>query len=89
MIDIDLNEAAGGTITAYDAGGSVLWAAEGREFISPDWRVFLSGVSNVTTPLEEYTLDGTPVEFIFPGEPGFLSATPKYGCGAMLSSLER
>ena len=34
-----------------------------------------------------FTCEGDrPVQFIFPGEPGFLSANPKFDCGAVLSS---
>jgi hypothetical protein len=39
----------------------------------------------VTTPTEVFETDGRPVEFAFPGEPGFLSAEPLYDCGAVLS----
>ena len=30
-------------------------------------------------------LDGSPVEFIFPGEPGFLKTQPIYDCDAIMS----
>ncbi|WP_412504982.1 hypothetical protein [Roseovarius sp. SYSU LYC5161] len=74
-------------ITARGADGEELWRGQGREFVHPDWRVFLSGKSAYTTPDDSYEIDGTPVEFIFPGEPGFLSVNPKYGCGVVMSSL--
>lgn len=74
-------------VRVTDATGAEVWRTEGREFISRDWRMFLSGVSTVTTPEETYTLDNTPMEFVFPGEPGFLSVSPKYGCGAVMSGL--
>ncbi len=73
-------------ITAYDEAGDEIWKSQGKEFISRDWRMFLSGNGTVTTP------DGgfheraeSPVEFIFPGEAGFLSARPKHGCGLAVS----
>lgn len=75
-------------ITAYDDSGDVMWSAKGNEFISRNWRMFLSGTSEVTLPNgETYDSDGTPVEFIYPGEPGFMSAHPKHGCGVELSRL--
>jgi hypothetical protein len=74
-------------ITAYDSGGAMVWQSEGNEFISPEWRMFLSGTSKITTPQDEFESDDTPVEFIFPGEPGFLSSNPKFGCGSVLSGL--
>ena len=44
-------------------------------------RMFLAGTSEVTNENGSFELEGNPVEFIFEGEPGFLSASPKYGCG--------
>ena len=73
-------------LTAYTADGTLLWQSEGREYISRDWRMFLSGKGRVTTPSDSFVRDSTPVEFIFPGEAGFLSTKPKYGCGVMMSA---
>jgi len=73
-------------ITAYNGAGDVQWASEGNEYISQRFRMFLSGSSKVTTENGTFDNDDNPVEFIFPDEPGFLSANPKYGCGETLSS---
>jgi hypothetical protein len=75
-------------MVVYDQFGSVVWEISGNEFIHPEWRTFLSGVRTFTTPESEVVQDGTPVEFIFPGEPGFLGSTPRHGCGVMMSGLE-
>ncbi|WP_439154458.1 hypothetical protein [Yoonia sp.] len=75
-------------ITAYDGAGTVLWESQGNEFINRDWRIFLSGTSTITTPNDTFDTDDRPVEFIFPGEPGFLSAQPKHGCGVAISSAD-
>ncbi|WP_345739130.1 hypothetical protein [Thalassorhabdomicrobium marinisediminis] len=75
-------------LTAYDAAGNVAWRSEGREFISPEWRMFIGGESSYITSDAQFDSDDTPVEFIFPGEPGFLSVNPKHGCGLQLSSYE-
>jgi len=72
-------------VTVTDGMGGFLWSVEGREYIHRDWRVFLSGIRSVDTGADEYQTDGRPVEFIFPGEPGFLSATPLHDCGEMMS----
>lgn len=69
-------------ITAYDAAGDVLWQSKGNEYISQRYGMFLSGTSEVTVDGETFTIEDHPVEFIYEGEPGFLSANPKYGCGA-------
>lgn len=74
-------------LRALAPDGTELWRTKGREFINREWRMFLSGTGTVTTPTDTFEQDSTPVEFIFPGEAGFLSAKPKYGCGVMLSSF--
>ena len=72
-------------VIASDPSGAELWRVTGSEFVHRDWRIFLSGVRVVTTPSEQFETDGRPVEFIFPGEPGFLSATPRHDCGNVMS----
>ncbi len=73
-------------ITAYDADGEVKWASKGNEYISQRFNMFLAGNSEITTENGTFDSEGSPVEFIFEGEPGFLSANPKYGCGVTESS---
>ncbi len=74
-------------ITAYDEDGTEIWRSEGREYISREWRMFLSGVSTITVGDETWTSDDRPVDFIFPGEAGFLSPVPLRDCGALMSAL--
>lgn len=73
-------------VTAHDPDGNELWRTFGNEYIHRDWRTFLSGTRTTVTPDGEWQDDGTPVAFIFPGEAGFLSSTPRHDCGVMLSS---
>lgn len=75
-------------ITAMTPDGQELWRASGNEYISPEWRMFLSGQSHYITSDDDYQTDGAPVEFLYPGDPGFLSVHPKFGCGVVMSSLE-
>jgi hypothetical protein len=75
-------------ITAFDEDGNEMWSAKGNEFISRDWRMFLSGTGVITTPNGSFDRANRPVEFIFPGEPGFLSSRPKHGCGIAISSAD-
>ena len=75
-------------IRALTPEGEEMWRAGGNEYISRRWRSFFAGTGTVTTPTDSYDKDDSPVEFIFPGEPGFLSANPKHGCGVQLSSFE-
>ena len=75
------------SITAFDSGGGEMWRSEGREYISRDYRMFLSGISTISTAGESWESNDTPMQFIFPGEDGFLSGSPKFGCGVVMSSL--
>lgn len=73
-------------MVAYDAAGREAWRAEGSEYVSRDWRMFLSGAGTTTIAGgETIEQDDRPVEFVLPGEPGFLSASPRHGCGAVMS----
>ena len=72
-------------ITAYDEAGKETWSSKGTKFISRNWRIFLSGTVTVTTPDGTFEQSSRPVEFIYPGEPGFMSSSPKHGCGVTVS----
>lgn len=72
-------------IVASTPDGTEVWRGTGREYIIRDWRMFLSGRSTITSDGQTTESDSQPVEFIFPGERGFLSVSPKHGCGAVMS----
>lgn len=72
-------------VTGYDEAGVEVWRAEGREFINRDWGIFIGGTRTTTVGDESWDSDSTPVAFIFPGEPGFLSTQPRHDCGVLLS----
>ena len=59
---------------------------QGREFVSVKHRRFFPSLSILTQDGETDELDRTPVEFIYPGEPGFFTTTPLYECEASLAS---
>ncbi len=69
-------------IRVENDAGEVLFTSEGDEFISPEWRTFFGGISRLSGNGGEVVNDSTPIEFLMPGEPGFLTPQPKYGCGA-------
>ena len=69
---------------ALAADGSLIWESTGNEYIHLDWRLFLRGQSVTRTPENTFQSDDEPVDFIFPGEPGFLSTAPEYNCNALL-----
>lgn len=71
--------------TKYDAeirydDGTLAWKAQGSEFIHPEWRIFLSGTGQVQIDGNLIPKDFTPVDFVFPGEPGFMETIPTYDC---------
>jgi len=69
------------TMESLDANGTQLWRAEGREFISPGWRIYFSEVTTWYDPgADPDVVASAPVEFIMPGEPGFLSTVPINDC---------
>lgn len=75
-------------IVASAEDGTELWRTTGHEFINRDWRMFMSGTNETVAPGGSFKSDGSPVEFILPGEPGFLSPNPKFGCGEVTSQAE-
>jgi hypothetical protein len=74
------------TETATD--GSVLHKASGHEYINRDWHIFLSGISEWQGPDGILPVDGTPRQFVFPGEPGFFTTEPIFDCDATMSGLD-
>ena len=72
-------------VTAYGNDGNILWQAQGNEYIHPTWRRFFPGTAAVTADGNTFDTDESPVEFDFPGDPGFLSVNPKFGCDAVMS----
>ena len=62
--------------------GEVSYRGAGAQFVSESHRLFFLGTSWSEEDPDEI-FDATPVEFIYPGEPGFFDATPRYDCGAI------
>lgn len=74
--------------TETDDAGNILRRARGNEYISREWRMFFSGSSEWEQPDGQWLpLEGSPVEFIRPGEPGFGATQPLFDCDAMMSGL--
>ena len=74
--------------TAYDSGGAVIYRSEGQEYINADWRTFIGGLRIVTVDGAASETDGRPAAFDFPGDAGFLTTRPQFGCDTVLSMLE-
>ena len=69
-----------------DGDGNEFEAGSGRQFVNEDLRLFFFGEAwDDATP--DDVIDMSPVEFIYPGEPGFFSDTPKYECNQTEASF--
>lgn len=74
--------------TEYDREGNVIRQSRGNEYLHPDWRLFFAGPGETDLGDGQWLpIDGSPVEFIFPGEEGFLATQPKYDCDALTARL--
>lgn len=68
--------------------GTMLRKSTGQQFISPEWRLFFSGTETWDFGEGPVPVDGTPKEFIFPGEKGFFSTRPIFDCNVTSSGLQ-
>ena len=71
--------------TETDLDGNILRQSRGNEFISPELRMFFSGPSEWNDGTGYVPIDGSPVQFIRPGEPKFGNTQPIFDCDAILS----
>jgi hypothetical protein len=71
--------------TETDTTGIILRQSRGYEFISPEWRTFFSGPSEWNDGTGYVPIDGSPVQFILPGEPKFGSTQPIFDCDSVVS----
>lgn len=74
-------------VSAYDDQGNWLWRRTGRQFIHREWRLFLADTETFENAAGEIfeTVD-TPIDFALPGEAGFMTTEPDYGCDMMMTS---
>lgn len=75
------------SMTEYDTAGNVTNRARGNEFIHAELRLFFSGLHEWNRGEGYVPSDGSPVEFAFPGEPGFFTTEPRFDCDALMSRL--
>lgn len=72
--------------TETDANGVVLRQSRGREYIHPEMRLFFAGPSEWRGPDGDFLpINGSPVQFIFPGEPGFAATEPLFDCDPLMT----
>ena len=64
--------------------GTVL-EIKGNEYVSVRHRRFIAGTYSGTSVSGPFEDNQSPVDFIYPGEPGFFTKTPIYDCEASLA----
>jgi hypothetical protein len=70
-----------------DLDGNLLRQSRGNEYIHPEWRNFFAGPGEYDGGAGYVPIDGSPVTFDFPGDPGFESTQPIYECDVVTSGL--
>lgn len=73
--------------TETDDAGNILRQSRGHEYIHREWRLFFSGHSEWWDGTQWLPLEGSPVQFILPGEPGFAATQPVFECDSLMSQL--
>jgi len=77
------------SFTETDDTGNFVRTVTGNEYVSDEFARFFGGRYVVEeADGERYPVDGSPMDFILPGETGFGSTIPLYECRDMMSSLE-
>jgi hypothetical protein len=72
--------------TEVDPAGNVTRRSRGNEYINEEWRMFFAGPSEWDPGDGNFLpMDGSPLQFIFPGEPGFAATQPLFECDDVLS----
>ncbi|MCX7286261.1 MAG: hypothetical protein NTW20_01530 [Rhodobacterales bacterium] len=75
--------------TEFDQSGTVLRRSKGNEYINPEWRLFFAGPGETDLGDGQWLpIDGSPVDFVFPGEDGFLATQPIYDCDALTAKAD-
>jgi hypothetical protein len=90
MVDGEVLDRTVFEVTYTDAeSGALIETYTGSEYVSEKHMRFFSGKGTVETPDgTRDSFDRSPKEFIYPGEPGFASTTPRYDCGVLMSALD-
>lgn len=69
----------------HEGTSGTLFELSGNEYVSVRHRRFIAGAYSGTSAAGPFEDDQSPVDFIYPGEPGFFTKTPLYDCEASLA----
>ncbi|MEM8577894.1 MAG: hypothetical protein AAGF60_08600 [Pseudomonadota bacterium] len=72
----------------YEGFSGTYLRVEGREYVSVRHRRFIGGTITRIIGDTRRDEDQSPVEFVYPGEPGFFTQTPLYGCAAQVARFD-
>ena len=76
-------------LTATAEDGSLIWRRTGDQFVQRDWRLFWADREEFENGAgDKDEVVDTPMHISQPGQKGYLSATPIYDCGEMLTRGE-
>lgn len=73
--------------TETDDAGNIQRQSRGLEYIMRDQRTFISGTSEWWDGTDWLPMEGSPVDFAFPGDKGFEATQPIFDCDAVMSGL--
>lgn len=77
-------------VMSYAADGRPVWRRSGQQFIHRGWRLFLADRESFETETGDIIpRDDTPVDFALPGDAGFMTTEPRYGCDLMMTEAPR
>ena len=83
MIDGERLHRTSFEIRATAEDGTIVYLGAGSDYVSETHRHFFSGAGWFSESEKPVDFNQTPMEFIYPGETGFLSDEPKYDCAVV------
>lgn len=75
------------TMTIRGSDGAVSYQTSGSQYVSPEMRLFFLGKERAGKDGDAVIFDNSPIDFIFPGEPGFDARRPLYECNSVTSDI--
>lgn len=72
-------------VARHETTSGTVLELQGNEYVSVKHRRFVAGTYSGSGENGAFDIDQSPVDFIYPGEPGFFSKTPLYDCEASLA----
>lgn len=76
-------------LETFDGQGNFLHRRSGTQMISRDWRLFFSDAEHFENAFgDKDDSQSRPMTFAFPGEKGFLTTVPQFGCDMQMTRNE-